>query len=128
MNKFRIIKWLLFAEEKPLVSGEYLVIIKGAEIPTVLSYDALTNDWLDDVDNYYCVKYWCYMPSLPGVPQEPIVKLQNKKYALYLSEAELISFRECLAFAIAYCDLPTSVQSALKPLLVYLENMEVEKK
>jgi len=130
MSKFRIIKWRLFSEEKPLVPGEYLVFINGAEIPTLLTYECDDNSygWRDDEFNYYSVKYWSYIPSHPDVPQQPIVKSENAKYALYLTKGEIIGFRECLAFAISYCDLPGVVQAALTPLLVYLENIQGDKK
>ena len=42
---------------------DYLVVISGATVPTLLCYDG--SNWLDDDGNYYCVTHWMPLPELP---------------------------------------------------------------
>ena len=130
MPKYRIIKWRKFSEERPVCSGEYLVMIEGAELPTLLTYeeDDCSYGWRDDEMNYYRVKWWCHMPAHPDVGQAPILCPQPKRFPMYLSEDEIITFKENLSFSIAYCDLPDVTKKCLTPLLIYLENMFVDRR
>lgn len=45
------------------VTIEYIVLIDGAELPTILVFDG--EHWLDSYANHYKVKYWRPMPKLP---------------------------------------------------------------
>ncbi len=132
MSKYRLIKWRLFAEERPALPGEYLVIIEGAEESTCLTYeeDDCSYGWHDDNGNYYSVKWWAVRPEHPEGAQEPIPKPPEKKYKLYLTADEIIQFKESLGFVLNYCDhdIPNSMRNALKPLLVCLENMMVDRR
>lgn len=123
MSKFRLIKWHLFSEEAPVSPGEYLVIINGAEIATVLYYDALAFDWLDDDENYYSVKYWAELPDHPDGVQEPIIKDLERKYSMTFTAGQIIAYREYLSFIINYCDVPRILQKDISSLIVSFENI-----
>lgn len=42
---------------------EFIVMIKGATVPTVLMFDG--EKWCDDKGIRYCVTLWCPLPELP---------------------------------------------------------------
>lgn len=58
--------WHDAAKENPPTSDvtiEYIVLIDGAELPTILTFDG--DSWRDDSGAYYCVALWRPMPKLP---------------------------------------------------------------
>lgn len=126
MPKYRIIKWRKFSEERPVCSGEYLVMIEGAELPTLLTYeeDDCSYGWRDDEENYYRVKWWCVLPEHPDEKNDPSpAVLLNSKVTLHLTLDEVVSFRENLSFVNNFCDVPDHSYEVLEQLIVYLENI-----
>lgn len=52
-------RWRLPREERP--EGDYLVMISGATVPTVLNWNG--ESWRDDMDIWYAVDKWAYLPK-----------------------------------------------------------------
>ena len=66
------IEWCDAEWELPLVSDEYIVMIAGAEKPTVLCYDAEDKVFFEEridleEDVTYKVTHWAEMPGGPNV-------------------------------------------------------------
>lgn len=55
--------WLRFSDTQPTEASEYLVIIKGAELATVLTWNG--DVFVDDLNDPYVVEYWAPMPVHP---------------------------------------------------------------
>ncbi len=64
------IEWCDIKYELPLVSDEYIVMIEGADKPTVLNYDADECVWYEEKDGeeiFYRVTHWAELPEAPTV-------------------------------------------------------------
>ena len=62
------IEWCDIKYELPLASDEYIVMIEGADKPTVLNYDADECVWYAEHEGeeiFYCVTHWAELPSAP---------------------------------------------------------------
>lgn len=51
------------------VAPEFIVIVKGALIPSVLRFDG--KKWRDDNGTWYRVEYWCRLPKPPSTEDDP---------------------------------------------------------
>ncbi len=64
------IEWRDVKYELPLVSDEYIVLIDGADKPTVLNYDADECVWYAEHEGeeiFYRVTHWAELPEAPTV-------------------------------------------------------------
>jgi hypothetical protein len=55
--------WYHNEEDDIYEPNEFIVMIKGAEIPTVLFYDTAFEEWTDGCDNVYEVIAWQSLPE-----------------------------------------------------------------
>ena len=62
-------QWISMEERPPAVSGEYIVVIEGAEKSTCLHYDTNGGVWFceGDEENTYCVTKWMPLPPAEEV-------------------------------------------------------------
>ena len=118
----------------PNKDGDYLVVIKGAEIPTVLSFHADCGVFYDENHEcYYKVTHWCPLPDMPGTAAEAaadnggVIK-STIEYAIYFSLDEVITFRENLRFVLAYGEVQPYLRGKLGLLLQYFENVTGDKR
>ena len=118
----------------PDKDGDYLVVIKGAKIPTVLSFHADCGVFYDENHEcYYKVTHWCPLPKLP-VTEENIEPdnggfIKSKiEFAIYFSLDEVITYRENLRFMLAYGDIPHYLRGKLGALLSNFENITGDRK
>ncbi len=54
--------WIPCSERLPKKSGEYIVMISGAELPTCLNFLSSDNSWFD-MEKDYEVSYWQPLPE-----------------------------------------------------------------
>lgn len=54
--------WITCSERLPKKSGEYIVMISGAELPTCLNFLSSDNSWFD-MEKDYEVSYWQPLPE-----------------------------------------------------------------
>ena len=126
--------WVSIENSRPQKDGDYLVVIKGAEIPTVLSYLKKCECFYDeDHEISYNVTHWCPLPEMPGtaakVEEDDGGVIKSKlEYAIYFSLDEVITYRENLRFMLAYGDLPHYLRGKFGTLLSYFENVIGDRK
>ena len=118
----------------PDKDGDYLVVIKGAEIPTVLSFHADCGVFYDENHEcYYKVTHWCPLPEMPGTAAKVeaddggVIK-SKLEFAIYFSLDEVITYREKLRFMLAYGDIPHYLRGKLGALLSNFENITGDRK
>ena len=118
----------------PEKDGDYLVYIRNAEAPVVLSFDADVGVFYDeDAGDFYNVSHWLPIPPNPKATFERLFDdggvLKSKiEFAIYFSLDEVITFRENLRFITSYCDIPPYSSQKLKDLLINFENVLGDKK
>ena len=61
-NQPKIGGWIPCSERLPKKSGEYVVMISGAELPTCLNFLSSDNSWFDTEKDYE-VLYWQPLPE-----------------------------------------------------------------
>ena len=113
----------------PDKDGDYLVVIKGAKILTVLSFHADCGVFYDENHEcYYKVTHWCPLPKMPGAATKVeaddggVIK-SKLEFAIYFSLDEVITYRENLRFMLTYNDVPPYLRGKLNTLLQYFENV-----
>ena len=118
----------------PDKNGDYLVYIRNAEAPCVLSFDADVGVFYDEVEGeFYNVTHWLPIPPNPKATSERLFDdggvLKSKiEFAIYFSLDEVITYRENLRFITSYCDIPPYSSQKLKDLLINFENVLGDKK
>ena len=118
----------------PEKDGDYLVYIRNAEAPVVLSFDANVGVFYDEVEGeLYNVSHWLPIPPNPKATFERLFDdggvLKSKiEFAIYFSLDEVITYRENLRFMLSYCDLPPYLSEKLGHLLSNFENVLGDKK
>ncbi|MBR2388079.1 MAG: hypothetical protein IKB02_04855 [Clostridia bacterium] len=118
----------------PEKDGDYLVYIRNAEAPCVLSFHADVAVWYDEIEGeFYNVTHWLPIPSNPKATFERLFDdggvLKSKiEFAIYFSLDEVITYRENLRFMLSYCDLPPYLSGKLGHLLSNFENVLGDKK
>ena len=64
------VEWCDIKYELPLASDEYIVMIEGADKPTVLNYDADECVWYAEHEGeeiFYRITHWAELPEAPNV-------------------------------------------------------------
>lgn len=94
----------------PDKDGDYLVVIKGAEMPTVLSFDDDVGVFFDEDMVDYNVEFWLDLPKMPEsaakVEDDDSGIIKSKlEYAIYFSLDEVITYRENLSFMLTWSDV-----------------------
>ena len=126
--------WIDVNKSLPDKDGEYLVYIRNAEAPCVLSFDADVGVFYDEVEGeFYNVTHWLPIPPNPKaeikLEEDDGGVLKSKiEYSIYFSLDEIITYRENLGFLLSYCDLPPYLSGKVGQLLVYFENVLGDKK
>ena len=70
----RAVSWRSAEDEPPIEEGQYIVMIKGARLPTSLYYYPSAQIWQDAFGADYSVERWQPMPLPPdGCGDEPAV-------------------------------------------------------
>lgn len=57
--------WNYVEEDDVYEPNEFIVMINGATLPTVLFYDSISNEWTDGDDEVYKVIAWQPLPAPP---------------------------------------------------------------
>ena len=118
----------------PEKDGDYLVYIRNAEAPCVLSFLADIGVFYDEVEGeFYNVAYWLPLPPNPksgfDLEDDDSGVLKSKiEFAIHYTLDEVITFRENLRFMLSYCDLPPYLSGKLGHLLSNFENVLGDKK
>ena len=126
--------WVDVDKKLPCEDGDYLVYIRNAEAPCVLSFCADGAVWYDEIEGeFYNVTHWLPIPPNPKATFERLFDdggvLKSKiECAIYFSLDEVITYRENLSFLLSYCDLPPYLSGKLVNLLSNFENVLGDKK
>ena len=126
--------WIDVNKSLPEKDGEYLVYIRNAEAPFVLSFDADVGVFYDEVEGeFYNVSHWLPIPPNPKATFERLFDdggvLKSKiECAIYFSLDEIITYRENLRFITSYCNIPPYSSQKLIDLLNNFENVLGDKK
>ena len=64
-NGVTVQQWIP-ASEPPKKSAYYIVMIRGATIPTTLYYRRIQKEWVDDDSEFYNITHWMPLPEPPN--------------------------------------------------------------
>ena len=109
----------------PDKDGDYLVFIRGAEIPCVLSYHSYCGVFLDE--NHVCdynITHWMPLPENPKVIEESTkFPFPDLEYCIKFSFEEAIVHREHLQFILQYYCLPPFLEKSFEELLSKIKDV-----
>ena len=127
-------KWNDVNKILPEKDGDYLVFIKGAEIPCVLSFHSDCGVFFDENHEcYYNITHWMKIPvMIPGtsepLPAEKAV-LENKlEYSIYFTPEEVTIYLDILRFLVNFYGLADYLEVKLFSLIERFENVIGDKK
>ena len=92
-------RWVPFDEAMPLEEDEYLVMIAGADKPTVLYFDTEEQAFYDERNGecvWYYVNYWAPLPE-PPEKENTVPKKVVKRCATCAYEDRMAEEERCIA-------------------------------